>query len=309
MKKQLRILLAVVALATATFTSCKKTDNNNNSDYTNEFSAQSDDQAQVSGETDAIADDANTIIDSHPSISGKPFGISSLICDATIVVDSVSNPKTITITYNGNNCFGNRSRTGVVVLSMPQAQHWSDAGAILTVTYQNLRITRLRDGKSITINGAESFTNVSGGRIRDLAISGPVTHSIASSGLSISFDNGTQRTWQIAKQRVFSYDNGIVITTTGTHTEGTITNVSEWGTNRFGNAFVTSITTPLVVRQDCSFRLVSGAVTHHRLIADIVVTFGLDAQGLPISCPPGSFYFKVVWTGLNGVVRTVILPY
>ena len=167
------------------------------------------------------------------------------------------------------------------------------------------------DNKSITINGTKTITNVSGGRLRDLATHGPITHDIASPGLTILFDNGTTRTWQVAKERVFSYNNGVEITTTGLHTDGTTTGISEWGTNRNGNTFVTAITQPLVIRQDCDFRLTSGVVTHSRSAATVVATFGLDSTGAPTTCPGvgGHYYFKIVWTNANGIVRTYILPY
>ena len=138
-----------------------------------------------------------------------------------------------------------------------------------------------------------------------------ITHSITSSGLSITFDNGTQRTWQVSKQRVFTFvNNSGVITTTGTHTDGAVANIAEWGTNRFGKAFATSITEPLIVKQDCSFRLTSGQVKHTTGGITATATFGLDATGNPTSCPgSGNYYYKVIWTGPNGNSLTVILPY
>lgn len=308
MKTPFRLLIATILLMAVTFSSCKKDkDVTTTSDYTSEFSAQSEDQAQVASDVDEVADDANTILGEHPSLTGR---ITNLACNATAVVDSISNPRTVTITYNGPNCRGNRIRAGVVVLSMAAGTHWGDAGAVLTIDIQNLSNTRVRDGKSISINGTKTITNVTGGLLGDLASLGNITHRIQSAGMTVGFDNNTQRVWQIAKQRVFTYDNGIVITTTGTHTDGITTGISEWGINRFGNAFVTQISNALVVRQDCDFRLVSGEVKHDRLVRDVTVTFGLDAQGNSTSCPgTGTYYYKVVWTNANGVVRTAILPY
>jgi hypothetical protein len=225
------------------------------------------------------------------------------------VVDTASNPRTITITYNGNNCLVNRTRTGVVKISMAQNVRWKNAGAVITVTFQNLKITRLSDNKSITINGTETYTNVSGGLLFNLVALGTITHTITSNNMSVTFDNGSQRNWQVARRRVFTYNNGIVITCTGTHTEGNITGVAEWGTNRFGNTFTTAITQALVVRQDCSFRLTTGKVEHKTALFNAAVTFGLDATGAPIACPVGVYYLKVAWTGPSGIPRTVILPY
>lgn len=310
MKMKLQVILIAVLALSVSFLSCKKSDKTatDNTDLV----IHSDDQADFSQATDDIANDVNTTIDNFNAVDGfvgSADGITGLPCNATAVLDSSNGLRRVTITYNGLNCAGNLNRVGVVVLTMPLAQHWRDVGAVLTVNIQNLRITRIRDGKSITVNGTKIFTNVSGGRLRDLASLGTIVHTITSPGVTVTFDNGTQRVWQIAKQRTFTFNNGIVITTIGTHTDGTTTGISEWGTNRFGNTFVTAITQPMVIRQDCSFRLVSGQVTHSRLLATVVATFGLDAAGNPVSCPAGTFYFKVVWTGANGIVRTFILPY
>lgn len=308
MKKQISFFMASMIAMSVIFFSCKKTDTETTNDGT-ELAIHSDDQARFSNETDAVANDANTIIDNYNSFSGRIENTTGIICDATTTIDSANGLRRITITYNGLNCNGTRTRTGVVLLTMLLASHWKDAGAVLTIEAQNLKITRVIDGKSITINGTETITNVTGGRLINLAALGTIRHAIASPGVTVTFDNGTSRSWQIAKQREFTYNNGIVITTTGTHTDGSISGISEWGTNRFGNAFVTAITQPMIIRQDCSFRLTAGQVTHQHLLANIVVTFGLDATGNPTTCPTGVYYFKAVWAGVNGIVRTYILPY
>ena len=316
---------------------CNKSNVNNGSSTSSDDAnlvTQADDQAQVSTEDEAITNDVNNALYAQSDIAGNSATSSSsvsgttevnntnevngvdgpithLICDATIVVDLNSNPRTITITYNGSNCWGNRTRTGTVVISIPQGIHWKDAGATVTLSIQDLKITRVRDGKSITLNGTKTFTNVSGGLLINLASLGTITHTI-SGDLSITFDNGDQRTWSVSKQRVFTYDNGIVITTTGTHADSLgNTNVAEWGTNRFGTGFESLISTPKVIRQDCDFRLTSGQNTILRTDnITTVITYGLDSNGDPTSCPgTGTYYFKVVVTKPNGKVYTKILPY
>jgi hypothetical protein len=289
------------------FTACKKDSTKDN----DEIATHSDDQSQFASEIDAVANDADVAVESSSSFTGRYEGTQGIICDATIAVNTTSNPRTITITYDGTNCLGNRTRTGVVVISMAQGVQWKNAGAAITVTFQNLKITRVRDNKSITINGSQTYTNVSGGLLINLATLGTITHAITSSGLSVTFDNTSQRNWQVAKQRVFTFTNtGVVITTTGTHVDGANTGITEWGTNRFGGAFFTSILEPLVVRQDCSFRLTSGKVKHTTPLVTGTATFGLNANGEPTSCPgTGTYYFKIVWTGANGNSITVIRPY
>ncbi len=296
------------------FAACKKEGKNTNND---EIAVHSDDQSQFSTEIDAVANDADLTLESSTSFTGRYQGVQGvldlqgIICDATVAVNTTSDPKTITITYDGTNCLGGfHTRAGVVVISMPQSVQWKNAGAAITVTFQNLKITRLRDNKSITINGSQTYTNVSGGLLINLPTLNSITHSITSSGLSIKFDNGSQRTWQVAKQRVFAYTSGVVITTTGTHVDGNSTGIAEWGINRFGGTFATSIQEPLVVRQDCSFRLTSGRVKHTTPLVSATATFGLNSNGDPTSCPgTGTYYFKIVWTGQNGNSITVIRPY
>jgi hypothetical protein len=312
MKKKSLLFLSTALFFVAIFTACKKEDKSSSNDNSTEASVHSDDQARFSSEVDAVANDADGSLESSASFSGRlDQAHLNVVCDATLEYDTISNPRTITITYNGGNCWGTRIRTGVVVLSMAQGVHWKDAGAVLTVTFQNLKITRASDSKSITINGTQTYTNVSGGLLINLLLLGTITHTITSSDMSVTFDDNTQRTWQVAKQRVYAISNNVgTITITGTHTEGNITNVAEWGTNRFGHAFTSSTVQPLVISSDCNFRLISGEVKHITPLVTATVTFGLNADGNPTSCPgTGHYYFKVVWTGSNGNSLTLIMPY
>lgn len=308
-----RILSFAIAFLSLTiaFTACKKdASTSGTTDTATQASNQSDDQNEFSGNVDAVANDANIVLETNSNFTGRVDGTQGLIINATVVFDTVSNPRTITITYNGTNDIGTHSRSGVVVISMAQGVHWRDAGAVVTVTYQNLKFTRLSDNKSITINGAHTYTNVSGGLLVNLATLGTITHTITSNGMTVTFDNGSQRSWQIARQRAFTYDNGVVITETGLHTEGNVTGISEWGTNRFGNAFTTAIVTPLVVKQSCDFRLTGGSVLHTTPAFTAAATFGLDASGNPTSCPgTGHYYMQIAWAGNGGNSHTILLPY
>lgn len=306
MKRNLVLFLALSFVIG--FASCKKDASSTSSN--DQLATQSEDQAQVTAEVDAVANDANVAVEASSIFTGRFTGAQGTICDATVTVNAQSDPRTITITYDGTNCTGNRTRTGTVVISMAANTQWKNAGASITVTYQNLKITRTRDNKSITLNGSVTHTNVSGGLLINLATLGSITHAITSGGLTITFDNGSQRSWQVAKQRVFSYDGGVVITTTGTHSENGLSGIAEWGTNRFGTAFTTAIQEPLVVRQSCDFRVTAGQVKHTVGATSATATFGLNAAGEPTACPgTGTYYLKVVWTGANGNSITVIRPY
>ncbi len=315
MKKQISYLSVAILSAGLFFSSCKKENSTTPTDTTTaaEVKTGADDQSRFTTETDAVSDDANAALE---NVGGSYAGESPIApqlhfsCDATVTVDTVSNPRTITITYNGDSCIGNhRTRSGSVVISFVPGFHWNTAGAHYTVTYHNLIITRKPDTKSITMNGEKTITNVSGGKLRNLATrTSPIVHEVTSSGMSITFDDGTQRSWQIAKRRTFTYDNGIVISVTGISSLGG--GIAEWGINRFNKNFTSAILEPLVVRQSCNFRLVSGKVEHKGPAVTSTTTFGLDANGNAVtSCPSGPFYYKVVWMGTNGNSYTYIGPY
>jgi len=316
--------LIVITMAGLVFVACKKSSNSTDNANTSaaDVQTQSDDQSRVSSENDAVTDDVNNTMEDQATISGSgtptrgdvqvngAFEIKSLICDATITGDTSNATRTITITYNGGtNCAQTRTRTGVVTVSIPAGVKWSDKGAVVTVSIQNLKITRILDGKSITINGTHTYTNVSGGSLKNLSDGPSVTHTVTSDDMTITFDGGAQRSWHIARQRVYSYNNGIVVTESGLHTDGSTTGITEWGSNRFGNSFETVFSTPVVLAQSCSWRLTGGVIEVIRPAVTTTLSLGLDASGNPTSCPDGSYYFKLVWAGAGGKSYTFILPY
>jgi hypothetical protein len=332
--KNLHRLLFATTLSGLLFTACKKSDSDISSSTTSstDLQTQSDDEARVSTESSDAFNDANTAMIGASSVTGASFASAArfgvavdggngglgywtgLLCNATITIDSVDNPRTITITYNGKTADSLRSRTGSIVIAIAQGVHWSDAGAVVTVGFNSLAITRLLDNKTITFNGTHTYTNVSGGSLVSLTsnTATPITHTITSSNMSITFDNGATRTWSVARQRVFSYSGGIVITQTGTYTDGTLQGVSEWGTNRFGNSFTAQVSSPLVVSQSCGWQLTSGANVLTNTAGVLTLTYGLnESGGVATSCPViGSFYyFQLVWAGAGGKTYTIVMPY
>ncbi len=310
MKKQIIPLAAWIILAALSLVSCRK--RADIADNSLQIMMQADDQSRFSTETDDISNDANAALENMGGSYNGDVPMSPTLpmnCDATVSVDTVSVPRRITITYNGAACNPYRTRTGTVVVIFAPNFRWGQAGAQYAVQYQNLRITRISDNKSIVINGEKMVKNISGGRLRNLATAGtPLVHEVRGNNMSITFDDGSQRTWQFARRRTFAYQNGIVLSITGVAPQGG--GISEWGTNRFGSAFTSTITEPLVIRQSCNFRLTSGQVRNDAQLANTTITMGLDASGNPVStCPTGVFYYKVVWTGPGGLSYTRIAPY
>jgi len=320
--------LFVIAF-TGILTSCNKSNSNNNNGTSNtDLQTNSDDQTRVSTETDAALDDVNTAMTVQYNVSGAALGRelmsrmvdgpgsgdSTAICDAVISADTSNSTWTITITYNGTNCALDRTRSGSVTISWPAGQLWRTAGSVVTVQFNNLTITRVSDNKKITLNGTHTYTNVSGGSLIDLP-NNPgtsITHTITSDNMQITFDNGTKRTWNVARQRVFTYSGGYIITTTGLHTDGTTNGISEWGTDRFNMAFEVAIITPRVISQACSWQMTAGKVALSNSVGTTTITYGLDATGTSTGCPisGATYYFELSWTGASSnKTYSVILPY
>ncbi|HXD78066.1 MAG TPA: hypothetical protein VN616_09685 [Puia sp.] len=329
--KTKQVLLATVVAATGLIVACTKQNStsgsaaNNDGTSTAQVQTQSDDVTQVSNELDAVADDANNSLNASAAFSGAASyqagvvtdgGGGSLnldlgICDATVTEDTANGLRQIVITYDGLNCRGNRTRTGTVVISIPVGTHWRDKGAVVTVDIESLKITRLRDDKTITLNGTYIYTNVTGGLLKDLATLGTITHTVSADSVTILFADSATRVWSVARQRDFTYNDGVVVTTTGTHSDGANNDVAIWGVNRFGNEFETRISQPMVIEQSCDWRLTSGQIITTRPALTLTITYGLDSNGDPTGCPgSGYYYFKAVWVlSKNGKTFTYIAPY
>ena len=310
MKRFSLFLLLGCSLLFFALNGCKKDSGSSEIDLTSDVTYQTDDQAMFSAEDDAVSDDINGVLESDPLLGGRT---NADTCNVTITRDSSLLKRFVVITYSGNNCNGTRTRQGVVRLGMNKNTKWKNAGAEISVEIQNLKITRLRDNKSLVLNGTKILTNKDGHLLRELITGGvnSIVHTVASSNMSATFDNGSSRQWQIAKQRTFTYSNGFVISVTGTATVDGATNVAVWGTNRLGQSFSTRIIAPLVIKADCDYRLVSGKLLHTKLTRDITVTFGLDASGNPTGCPgsANAYYFKAEWTSITGTAHSIIKPY
>lgn len=270
-----------------------------------------DDESMVSEELDAIADEANSLLESDPVLSGNNSVVDQLICDADISFNAETDPMSLTVTFNGANCGTKRTRTGVMILTMAKGSEWKNQGAAITVHFENMKVTRKKDGKSITLNGSKVYTNVSGGLIHEAAEAGTIIHTITSDDLTIKFDDGTARNWNVARKKEFTYNNGLVISVTGLHEVAENSGITEWGTNRFGNAFVTSIKSPVIIKQDCSFRVTGGIIQHSTDVFTATATFGLDESGTSTACPgEGKYYYRLGWTKTsNGNNFTILLPY
>lgn len=238
-----------------------------------------------------VSDEATNDVNSL--LSGGNFKSTSFWpCNATIDSTNVENDTiTFYITYNGLNCPETLYRTGKIEIRKKVGTRWKDAGATVIFTYKNFHITRVSNGKSITINGTKTFQNVTGGFIHQL---GHLYSSIVLKTwgtISVTFDDNTTRVWNVARQRTFTGSPGhLVMAVDGFGTQGNYINLVIWGTNRNGENFYTQITQSVVFRQVCSWNPCSGIKVHEIPAADkkATVTFGYNSQNEPVQgdeCP------------------------
>lgn len=291
-------LIAMVALGLS-LGSCKKKDDNDEDDST-EQAQMAADENQQNAESEAALDEVND------AVSATGLGKAVIVYGATIDTTSIAGKKII-IHYIGDNKEGTRTRSGTITAELTSGSHWKDAGAVITITFTNFKVTRHRDGKSITFNGTHVLTNVIGGRVWEIS---PVVHRLTGT-MSVTFDDGTSRDWNVARKRTFTNTSGVLsVSIEGEGTQNGIGNLATWGTNRKGNAFYTQITKPVVFTTACPGSPVSGEKVHKGIAREITVTFGTDRNGDPVTsgtdCPYGA---KIKWTNAAGKERTLVIQY
>ena len=255
--------------------------------------------------------DAENDVSSVMSNNGNYKSTEFLPCNATLDSLAVANDTvTMYITYNGLSCNGNRNRTGKIEIKKKVGTHWEQAGATIIYKYINFTVTRVATGKSITLNGTKTFTNVNGGHRWQVGTLITSYIQRASGSMTASFDNGTSRTWNVARQLTYTGTPGqFVLTVDGFGSAGEFENLVVWGTNRQGEEFFTQITQSVVHKQACDWDPVSG-IKIHQIPADsksATITFGFDSNNQPIvgdDCPTR---YRVDWQK-NNQSGTMFMP-
>ncbi len=300
------ILVSAIALI---FTSCAKEDLSSGIVDPVSLEQLSIDENNVEN----IMNDAEGDITSVLSNNGS--GLKStewLPCNATVdSTTSINDSITIYITYNGTTCNGKRNRTGKIEIRKNVGTHWEQAGATVRYKYINFTVTRVATGKSVTLNGTKTFQNVNGGhrwQVGPTIISSYVER--ISGSMQASFDNGTARTWNVARQITYTGTAGHYIRTVdGFGSANNYPNLVVWGTNRQGEEFYTQITQSEVSRQTCDWDPVSG-IKIHQIPSDnksATITFGYNNNNEPIvgdECPTR---YRVDWQK-NNKSGTSFLP-
>lgn len=274
-----------------TLAGCSKDDDN--LPKQNEEQDQAADANEMMEITDKINDDASNLFTEN--YGARISEGNSTLCNATI--DAVN--QIITISYNGDDCGGTWTRTGVITVKLVEGTSWNDVNAKLLITYKDFKAIKKINSKSFLINGTHTVTNISGGNI--LAIpEGGLVHAIRAN-INVKFDiDNTERTWWAARKRTIS-PNLLTLTVAGDSTN----QLAQGGVNRRGQSFSSSIPQNLVFQncgttQEPKVKGIEGVIVHKlgevvTLTVDLGYKLEADKPVPSHNCDATGAY--IFWTG------------
>lgn len=320
MKKIVSSTLFIATIASMMLIySCKKKEDSSTTNTTLDASSAkfNDDANFYKGENDQLNDDVNQDLGNHPGMrlgeGGNRFQSFNPPCGSTVDTTFIAQKKLI-YTFDGTtNCYG-RKRSGTVVVELTKGNKWSDVGAELTFTTTNYKVTRIYDGKSVTIRGTKKLSNDNGFNWATFFTgTGTIKYTERALGVLATFDSGLQATWNSAVTAEWSFNPNTYVYSFRCNGDTAISgtnNVSAWGTNRFGNAFVTHYTAPIVCNSICAYsKPMSGQLIHNVNNATFTLTLGVDQNGNAYSGSACPFGYKIAWVLGNGGNGTANLPY
>lgn len=286
--------------------------------FQSDVHAQAEDQIRIPNEMDALFNDINTVLQYHDNQDSLPDTIAltnfPTMCGLYAVIkNNADTPNLITVQYDGTTCDGIRARLGTIYIYQTPGSDISNAGDTIGVTFANFKTYWLSDDDSVTLNGVFYLVDSTGGSLAGFnAASPPIVQHVIGVNASVQFETLLTATWQVWRRRAYSYSGGMVITTTGIDTVTGLQGVSEVGGNRFGNGFITTITTPLVVSAGCSWRITAGQEQLVNPAGTTVLTFAVDSSGHPVTGCPASgtnYYYQAIWSGTGELPDTARYPY
>lgn len=311
---------ALLLCSVLAFGACKKKTEASPSDDTSSETTAAQDQANYSSTSNQAAEESEAVV------SGSVYGSSSstarlanpILSGVTIDTSNIKN-QMIVLTFTGLSQSG-RIRIGYDSLTLHNGP-WRYANAYIVSKYK-YTVTHL-NGKTWTLTGADTITNVNSGNFAELLAgtisSGSITTNHVGTA-TIVFDDGSVRTWSHARQKVKTYSNGSVfvsISGLAAGQPGSLAGAEVKGINRFGNAFSGMINSPLLytytfptLTSSCThWWPYAGSYTHQGLASELAVTFGVSSTGSVITpaevCPS---YLKLDWT-YNNTSKEAIIAY
>jgi len=252
-----------------------------------------------------IDDDINLDIEmmmSTSTLKSTDWLPCNAILDSTVILNDTI---TYYITYNGLNCPGNHDRHGKMEIRHRVGEHWFNIGATVFVKIINLQITNIHNQKTVVINGVKTHQNVTGGLLVQLGLG--IDHVLHKTHgfMTVNFDNGTNRTWNIARRIVYTGNfnlqimnfDELVIGIDGFGQVGEYTNLVTWGVGRNGEQFYTSVPHPVHYPMHLNFVPADGIQSIDIPSANkgATVTYGYDSNNQPVVPPACPTKYKVDW--------------
>ena len=323
MKKKLSwlLLLSVIAGSIA-MVSCKKAAEQviNSVDNTNVQKAktQASDENFVSGEFDQSENDVHNTASANARVNPNGSVATSNGCPTDTSWSTIGGTVVLTINYHG--LLGQyRYRTGSITVQFISGKRWTDSGAVVIYTFNNYTVQNRSNGKSVTFNGNDTITNLSGGNMFTITLPGNTKPLIykTRAHYTVGFtDSGSTviktAYWNFARKTTAQYLAGLYnFSTSG---DGG-SNLESWGTTRNGDSYSTIFNTPVTSDNKCGlagiYRPTAGNVTHYVASFPYNITYGLDATGSPVTPTSGCvlvYYYQVSCVILTGTYTTLI-PY
>lgn len=299
--------------------SCKKKETDNSATLDEQTKQFNDDGDRYKNASDGANDDVNAAIDQVPSM-GRFVRPSSAImatpCGFTIDSSQLGQ-KILFLNFDGVTYCGSPShlRAGQIKVQLTHGNYWSEAGAVLTITYINFKVTYYVNNQPHTVNfnGVKTLENVNGHDwLAWLAGTATIKYRERALGIQADFDNGNNAIWNSARLTTWNYNpstTDITFTAFGDSTVNGHNNTDSWGTNRYGYDFTTYYNSSIVSDTHCGiWRPTSGELVHHVNGKDYTITLGVNPDGNPHTGPCG-YGFKVTWTPDGGSQTSYVFIY
>ncbi|HXL54931.1 MAG TPA: hypothetical protein VN958_01655, partial [Chitinophagaceae bacterium] len=211
--------------------------------------------------------------------------------------------KGIKIIYTGTPVFG-IVRTGKITIELVNGNSWIDAGAILKINFESVKITYM--GKSVIYNGTVYITNVSRG-LPYRPGSDSTIHKVRVNA-TVTFDDNSILTWWAARKNVYIKNNKTFTSYGDTLVNGETCTIG--GINRYNTNFLVKAPQPVVSNLTCGFyKPVSGIRVFASDNRNVTITFGIDENGSPVSSGTCAYGYKVEWPRWNGETGIAIISY
>lgn len=312
------LFLALLNIAGATlFSSCFK--NKNNAQLDANIEQHNKDANEYKGQLDQTDNDINNALSDIPAFGKNESGLelfSSPLCGCTIDSTDIDQ-KILYFNFDGvTPCFSpSVTRSGQIKVQLTSGNYWRDAGAVLTETFNDYKITRLSDNKSIMFNGVKTLENVNGHDwLAFLTSQNTFMYRERAFNIDVTFDNNQQAVWNSARTTEWSYVQAgggipyarIAFEANGDTSLNGFNTVDSWGTNRFGSAFTTYYNTSVNSNTYCGlWRFTSGELVHNVDNNNFTLTLGVDQNGNPSSAAC-AYGFKVEWSNGNNNYEVVL---